>query len=193
MQQINLYQAQFKPKRVILPPRQMFLILILITIILSVLSLYSAKRNTVLETAISQHQQHTINTIVKSVESPLLNAELEDFQQKQRDKQALLNYLTHQDFGNQKGFSETLRTFSNHKIDNVWLTGFSLRNGGQEITLQGEAIQSSQIPLYIDSLGESAHFHGKQFSVFQLQQPVENSTYYSFKLHSEKKMQGGMR
>lgn len=99
----------------------------------------------------------------------------------------LLDYLTQQSFGNSQGFSKTLRTLSQQKINNVWLTSFSLLDGGQTITLHGEALQSSQIPLYIDSLGKSPHFHGKQFSVFQLQQPEDNATRYTFKLHSEQK------
>ncbi len=193
MQQINLYQAQFQPKKILLPPRQMLLILAITIAILSIFSLYSAQRNSILEKTVAQQQQRTVNNIETLADNPILDSELERLLQQQLEKQALLSYLTHQDFGNQKGFSNTLLTFSNQKINNVWLTRFSLLNGGQEITLQGEAVQSSQIPLYIDSLGESAHFHGKQFSVFQLQQPADNAKYYTFKLHSGKKRMGGIK
>ncbi|NOQ94048.1 MAG: hypothetical protein GQ547_05355 [Methylophaga sp.] len=187
MQEINLYQSQFQPTTVILPSRQVFLIVILFITILSVISLYSSQKNSVLEKSIRQQQQQMISGIEASTASPLLNAELRTLERKQQQKKMLLDYLTQQSFGNSQGFSKTLRTLSQQKINNVWLTQFSLLNGGQTITLHGEALQSSQIPLYIDSLGESPHFHGKQFSVFQLQQPKNNTTRYTFKLHSEQK------
>ena len=190
MQQINLYQAQFKPKKVVLPPRQMLLILLLVLIILSVMGLYSAKRNSTFKQIISQQQQHTIQQIDHITESPLLNAELEKLHQQQNEKTKLLDYLTHQDFGNQQGFSETLHSLSKQQISNVWLTEFLLLNGGQSITLQGKSLQSSQIPLYIDSLAESDHFHGEKFSVFQLQQPKDNKNIYTFKLNTDKNGSG---
>jgi len=185
MQQINLYQAQFKPKEVILPPFQMLLILLGVIITLSVMSLYSAQKNAVLEKTINKQQQYTQQNIQQSTESPLLNAELEKINYQRADKQRLLDYLTHQDFGNQHGFSVTLRHLSQQQIDNVWLTEFSLIRGGQTITLQGKALQSSQIPAYIDSLAKAEHFQGKQFSVFQLQQPEDDSNVYTFKLNTD--------
>ncbi|MDC9725155.1 MAG: PilN domain-containing protein [Gammaproteobacteria bacterium] len=187
MQQINLYQAQFQPTEVILPPRQVFLIVILFITVLSVISLYSQQKNSILEKSIHQQQQHTLSNIGTSTVSPLLDSELHNLERQQQKKKMLLDYLTQQSFGNSQGFSKTLRTLSQQKINNVWLTSFSLLDGGQTITLHGEALQSSQIPLYIDSLGKSPHFHGKQFSVFQLQQPEDNATRYTFKLHSEQK------
>jgi sensor domain CHASE-containing protein len=187
VQEINLYQSQFQPTAVILPPRQVFLVVILFITVLSVMSLHSNQKNRVLEKSIRQQQQQTISSIGAPTESPLLNAELRALERQQQEKKMLLDYLTQQSFGNSQGFSKTLRTLSQQKIDNVWLTQFSLINGGHTITLHGEALQSSQIPLYIDSLGKSPHFQGKQFSVFQLQQPKNNSTHYTFKLHSEQK------
>jgi len=185
MQQINLYQAQFKPKKIILPPSQMLVILLLVIVTLSVMSLFSAKRNVVLEKIIADQKQHTTQMIEESTESPLLVAELEKLHFQQFDKQRLLDYLTHQDFGNQQGFSATLRHLSQQQINNVWLTKFSLTRGGQTITLQGKALQSNQIPLYIDSLAKPEHFKGKQFSVFELQQPKDDSEAYTFKLNTD--------
>jgi len=190
MQQINLYKAQFKPTKVILSPRQMMMILIALILSLSVMSLYSAKRNSILENTIKEQKKYAVQTLSESSESPLLIAELEKLNFQRSDKQRLIDYLTHQDFGNQQGFSATLRHLSKQQINNVWLTEFSLIQGGQTITLQGKSLQSSFIPLYIDSLAKSEHFKGKQFSVFQLQQPKGNSDVYTFKLNSEDKQVG---
>jgi len=185
MQQINLYKAQFKPKKILLPPRQMLLLILALIVSLSVMSLYSAKRNSVLANTIKKQQKHTVQTLPESSESPLLIAELEKLNVQKFDQQRLLDYLTHQDFGNQQGFSATLRHLSKQQINNVWLTEFSLIRGGQTITLRGKSLQSNLIPLYIDSLAKSEHFQGKQFSVFQLEQPKDNSEAYTFKLNTD--------
>jgi len=184
MQQINLYQAQFKPKQVILPPSQLLLIILLVITILAVISLYASKENSVLHALIEKQQQQTMQQIDVVTDTPLLDAELKKLQQQNQDKDSLLTYLTSHDFGNQLGFSESLKNLSQQRINNVWLTAFSFSDGGQAIKLEGKALQSSQIPLYIDNLARAKHFQGKQFSVFQLQQPKDDAGLYIFKLHT---------
>jgi len=67
-----------------------------------------------------------------------------------------------------------------------------LLNGGQFIALQGNAYTAQLIPEYIDNLAKSEPFQGKNFSVFQLQQPAD-SAYYNFKLHTEQSSGGRNR
>lgn len=186
MQQINLYQAEFKPKAVPLPPRQMFQVILVMLAIFTVISLYQAKKNSVLETIIANTQTHQAQPVaIESSGNSLLQAELNQLKQQYIEKESLLTYLTHHDFGNQLGFSATLTSLAQQRIDNVWLTAFSFTDSGHTITLDGKALQSSQIPMYIDSLAKSEHFQGKQFSVFQLQKPDDDSGIYTFQLHTK--------
>jgi len=190
MQQINLYQAQFKPKQVILPASQILVIILLVITILAVMSLYAHRKNTVLSDLIKQQQQQSVQQLDIVTESPLLDAELKKLQQQNQDKESLLHYLTRHNFGNQLGFSELLNNLSQQRINNVWLTAFSFSDGGETIKLEGEALQSSQIPLYIDNLARAKQFQGKQFSVFQLQQPKDDESLYTFKLRTNNKNTG---
>lgn len=185
MQQINLFHAQFKPKTVLLPARQIFILAVLVMIILAVVSLYSYQKNLVLEHTIASQQQYRDQQIVnEDLDKPLLIAELVKLQQQQQEKEALLAYLTDQNFGNQHGFSSTLVTLSQQVISKVWLTGFSLLNGGQVISLQGQTTQISQIPVYIDSLAKAKQFQGKQFSALQLEHPKKEAEFYTFQLNT---------
>lgn len=185
MQQINLFHAQFKPKIVILPARQLFILVLLTIIILAVISLYSYQQNIVLEQAIaSQKQYRAQQKLNEDLDRPLLIAELVKIKQQQREKENLLAYLTDQNFGNQHGFSGTLMTLSEQVINKVWLTEFSLLNGGQAVTLHGHTTKISQVPVYIDSLAKSKRFQGKQFSALELEQPKEEGGFYTFKLNT---------
>ena len=64
MQQVNLYQAQFKPKQVILPAHQVLLLAVSPIIIFLFLSLYMASNqasvdsNVIVQTEQLQQQQH---------------------------------------------------------------------------------------------------------------------------------------
>ncbi len=192
MQQVNFYQAQFKPKRIILPARQIFLLGLLAVIIFTLLSLYSAKQNSTLEAHIASQQHSELRDQQPTVvnDQALLKANLLQLQQQQTNKQILLDYLTHQSFGNQHGFTDNLIHLSKQKIVGVWLTDFSFINGGQYIALHGSALQSSLIPLYIDGLAESGPFQGKHFSVFSLESPEANSNLYTFKLRTDQNSTG---
>jgi len=188
MQQINLYQAQFKPKQIPLHPKLMLQIVVIVIAIFTLISFYNAQKNSVLEGSTSQTQrQNSPDIDTKSLDTPFLHAQLDDFLKKNKQKQSLLHYLTQHDLGNQLGFSETLSNLSQQRIHNVWLTSFSFIGAGDTITLDGKSVDSSQIPLYIDKLARSEHFKGKQFSVFELQQ-ADDTGIYRFKLHTNNKL-----
>jgi len=192
MQQVNFYQLQFKPKQVILPARQLFLLALLAIVIFALLTLYSAKRNSTLEEYIlTQQQSPSVEQQLPSAnDDAVLKSNLLKLQQQQTQKQLLLDYLTHKSFGNQQGFTNNLVHLSKQTIDGVWLTEFSFFNGGQHISLHGNAINSSLIPIYIDRLAESGPFKGKHFSVFSLESPESSSTIYTFKLRTEHDITG---
>ncbi len=187
MQQINLYQAQFKPKHIVLPARQVLLLALLAIVIFIVMAFYSAKKNTTLEAYLATQEQLSTpeQQSIPVDKLTLLQVDLTQLQQQQTQKQRLLDYLTYQTFGNQQGFSHNLLHLSQQRIKGVWLTEFSFLNAGNHISLQGSALQSSRIPLYIDSLAESGPFEGKHFSVFSLQNPDDDSALYTFKLHTD--------
>ena len=198
MQQVNLYQAQFKTKQVILPAHQVLLLAVSPIIIFLFLSLYMASNqasvdsNVIVQTEQLQQQQQRLDTLLQQLDSrkinPLLVAELNDFRLQLATKQTLLDHLSNQTLGNQHGFSTMLTALSQQHIDDLWLTQFSLLNSGQFIALQGNAYTSQLIPEYIDNLAKSEQFQGKNFSVFQLQQS-DDSPYFNFKLHTSNRVE----
>jgi len=201
MQQVNLYQSQFKPKKIVLPAQQMFLIAVLPIIIFIVFSIYFSYKQQLFESLLQTEQQQLqldqqhLAVLKQQLdtfkEDPKLVAELNKVRKQLQKTQSLLGHLASQESGNQDGFSAMLSALSQQHIDDLWLTQFSLLNGGQFIALQGSAHSPQLIPEYIDNLAKSDQFQGKNFSVFQLQQP-NDSTNYNFKLHTEQQ-RGGRR
>jgi type IV pilus assembly PilN-like protein len=200
MQQINLYQDQFKPEKITLAANQVALLSLLFIILLFVFSIYSYQKVETHKAVVTEQQQHydlsqqQLNKLQQQLsqqnERPLLEIELAKLEQKLQDKQTVLDYLSNHTFGNQDGFSGTLTSLSQQRIDNVWLTSFALLDGGQFISLQGNSTKSNLIPEYIDSLANADQFHGKEFSVFQLQHPDNISAFYNFKLNTQKDRAG---
>ena len=135
MQQINLYQAQFKPKQIILPTHQLLLLALLPVIIFTVASIYFSYKQQLSETLLQTQQQQLqleqqhlsalrqqINTYK---ENPVLTTELSAINEKLQKTQSLLMHLSNQELGNQHGFSSMLTALSKQDIDNLWLTQFS--------------------------------------------------------------------
>ncbi len=195
MQYVNFYQVQFKPKQLLLPAKQIGWLLLLAIVILTIFSVYASQKNKLQHKTLAEQQQRYQKSqqqlasmqqqVTSQMDQPLLDAELADVQQQVTDGQTMLNYLTSHSFGNQAGFSSTLIGLSQQHINNVWLTEFSLAQGGESISLYGNAMQSELIPEYIDSLAKSKQFEGKEFSVFQLLQPSDGKAFYNFNLHTQ--------
>jgi hypothetical protein len=199
MQQINLYQAEFKPKVVMLNAFQMLLVLAGLLLIIIIASFFSSSHYDEQTTQLAVEQQ-AFNTATQQSNSlkqemlqygdqPLLKAKLDSLQKQLKQQKAILSHLINDNLNPHTGFSPTLRSLSEQHIEQVWLNNFSLREGGRSITIQGSSTRSELIPEYIDSLAKSEIFSGKQFSVFQMSSPDIETETYDFELNT----QGGNR
>jgi len=195
MQQINLYQAEFKPKVVVLNAFQMLLIALAVTLLIILTSLFSSSHFDEATMQLANEQQAFNNVtqqsnslkqeILQYGEQPLLKAKLASLKEQLKQQNAILSHLSNDNLSPQTGFSPTLKSLSEQHIKHVWLKSFSLREGGHSITIQGSSTQSELIPEYIDSLAKSNTFSGKQFSVFQMSSPDNDTETYDFELHTQ--------
>jgi len=202
MQQVNFYQPQFRPQQIIFPAQRIVLIAALTVAILLIFSVYFSQKISAQTTVISQQQQrvNASNTQLIQLQQQLskrtsderLLAQYQTLQQQLNSKQSVYNYLSSYHFGNRDGFSSLLEGLSQQRIDNVWLTAFSLLNAGNTMALQGSSKQSTLIPEYIDSLAQSEQFQGQQFSAFEVQKPSDKSHDYHFKLHTAPSNKAGL-
>lgn len=78
-------------------------------------------------------------------------------------------------------FQQSISDAANHLVDymraltaqqqpGLWLTGFKIEPAVQHVTLSGQALQSEDIPQYLDLLSAQRIFEGTQFSGIQFKQ-----------------------
>jgi hypothetical protein len=68
------------------------------------------------------------------------------------------------------GFSEYMRVFSRQKMTGVWLTGFDIASGGEELTITGRASSADLVPAYLQRLNREAPVQGRQFAKISVNQ-----------------------
>lgn len=117
-----------------------------------------------------------------------------------KNRQKIATILQKSDFGNTKGFSAYMVAFARQIPNGVWLTGFDITGGGNEVALQGRSLKPELVPAYVSQLKLETIMQGKSFSALQMQlpqivsvavagkvdtsKPVEYAAYVEFDLHS---------
>ncbi|MBC7500960.1 MAG: MSHA biogenesis protein MshI [Herminiimonas sp.] len=76
------------------------------------------------------------------------------------------------DFGNTQGYAKYFRVFSRQSVEGVWLTGFTLVGAGNDISIQGRALQPEMVPAYIGRLTREPLMHGKSFAKLDVRLPA---------------------
>lgn len=122
----------------------------------------------------AQEEEAELATARGSFVEPKLDERLpEELTARERDNrelQRLIAYL--QLLGSQRsaGFVAPLTALTEqHPQSGLWLSGISLREGGRQIRLQGRSQDQELLPQYLQRLGQSAVFSGREFARFDVQ------------------------
>ncbi len=100
-----------------------------------------------------------------------LEDELVTIEAEVKSQQQVFDTLQKGEFGNTRGYSEYLRAFSRQIVDGLWLTGFSIHGAGNEIAIQGRALQPELVSAYISRLKREPVMSGKSFAVLEMRVP----------------------
>ena len=88
-----------------------------------------------------------------------------------RASRQILAFVQNGDFSGAKAYSGFLRAFAGNAIPGVWLTGFTLGDGGNEIEIVGRALQPALVTTYLNALKREGAFAGKSFGSMVLRAP----------------------
>jgi hypothetical protein len=88
-----------------------------------------------------------------------------------RAARQVLDFVNKGDLGNTQGFAEFFRAFSRSSTQGIWLTGFSLLDGGRSLEIRGRALQPTMVPTYLAELRRESVFKGKSFGSLELSIP----------------------
>nr|WP_315398986.1 hypothetical protein [uncultured Duganella sp.] len=73
--------------------------------------------------------------------------------------------------GNAAGYAEYFRALSRQNVEGLWLTGVSIVGAGNDIGVNGRALQPTLIPAYIARLKSERVMHGKSFASLDISRP----------------------
>jgi hypothetical protein len=74
------------------------------------------------------------------------------------------------ELGNTSGYSEYFRALARQNLSGVWLTGVSVGGAGNEVGVQGRALDPALVPAYLGRLTHEQVMRGKAFGSLRISQ-----------------------
>ena len=100
--------------------------------------------------------------------SPQLTAELDSAEGLLRRRGDIARLLESGAIGSTGGFSDYLRGFARQAPDGLWLTGFTIGAGGNDMEIRGSMLNPVALPDYIRRLGTEKSFQGRNFAALNM-------------------------
>jgi len=205
MQQINLYLPEFRPNREPVRAIHMLWIGLALLVLLIAFSFYSKHQRVLLEQQLEQEKiaQQNLQTQLQALgakkpaqSSAELDMKIAQLQKNLQRHLQILSMISHQDLGNDKGFSAQLNALGQASLSSISVETFSLQRGGKYVELSGLTRSADQIPLYMQRLRKDPSFTDVGFGVLSIERDKEQSGLLKFSLakaKDEKKPAGGTR
>ncbi|MBK8894647.1 MAG: hypothetical protein IPN64_11535 [Propionivibrio sp.] len=187
-QQINLYDARLRPRHELAVARNLGIGAMALLLLMTLLSFWvsvDAARKT---EAAAQTQklltdeQERLTALTKTVSerrvSPALSAELDNVKAMLASRNEIMTFLDSGRLGNTSGFSTVMTGFARLSQNDIWLTGFQVTVGGEEIEIRGRLLDSSKLPAYVQRLSSEPVFKGRRFAALEMKgiDPDEEKT-----------------
>jgi len=195
-QEINLYSLLPKPKKVILPFKQMLVYIGLLIALLLILFFGLLGRAIYLHVQVSKLAAKgeglagKLDKLAKLYPKAAKDQKLEDkvltFAKELEAKQKILFVLKNNRLLNTDGFSNYLKGFSETIEPGLWLTEFSILSGGDNMEIQGSTYDPARALDYKDRLEQWPFFSNGNFVVQTVTAEQEPEKPVQFVIHWEK-------
>lgn len=100
--------------------------------------------------------------------SPQVLAELDNAEGMLRRRGEIARLLESGAIGSTGGFAEYLRGFARQVPQGLWLTGFTIGAGGNDMEIRGSLLNPAALPDYIRRLGTEKAFQGRSFAALTM-------------------------
>jgi hypothetical protein len=173
-QQINLCNPLFLRKQKYFSTRTMLQSLVLIAAGLIALYAYALVQTRGLERLAAQYgsqlsvQRDQFVALGAQGRGKLLEAEVSRLEGDLRVRRSTLDMLLTGEFGNTEGFSRYFAAFGRHPIRGVWLTGFSVGEGGNDLRIRGRVLHADLVPAYLKALNSEEVMRGRLVTELKL-------------------------
>lgn len=177
--QINLYNPALRKKKAYFPARVFMLALATSALILFgwtgfiVYQTHKLELRTLdAQTQLSQAKEDLAKVTAEKIpraKNQRLEAQVKDFEVRVVSLLKVSAELKKGDFGNASGYSGYLRAFAKQRVEGIWLTGVTIADHGNDIGLQGQALQALLLPQYLQRLSNEEVLRGKAFDSLEMQ------------------------
>lgn len=134
-----------------------------------------AREAHVVDSALKQAQARRDKLIAEQAArkpDPQLQSEIAVLNAQLKGRQEVIDALKSGAVGTDSGFSEYLRAFSRQSVNGLWLTGFDIAAGGNELSISGRTLSPELVPSYLERLNQEKPMRGRQFAALRIHQPV---------------------
>jgi MSHA biogenesis protein MshI len=166
--QINLYHPRFLKQRELLTLRNVVLATVSVYSVLALVGGWAWQNaNTKRDSAAAAEAQlkltkDQVDAATKAAAtrkpSPQLAAELESAEGMLRRREEIARLLESGAIGSTGGFSEYMRGFARQAQDGLWLTGFSIGAGGNDMEIRGSMLNPGALPITYADWGPKRSF-----------------------------------
>jgi hypothetical protein len=190
IQQVNLYQEQFREKKLLFSARQVFS-LVMILLIGGASGTYfiesdldSAKRENF---AVKQSQKQITDELnaanaelAELLADKRMDLEIAGLSREVNARKKVLAFVSANQFGSGEGFSAYLTALSNLHVDNIWLNEISLAENF--VKIRGSALSADLVPEYFGRFSEEPIFQGNRLNIFQLDRKQDTDWKVDFEI-----------
>jgi Tfp pilus assembly protein PilN len=114
------------------------------------------------------------SALVQQKPNAQIEAEVASLDMQLKGRQEIIETLNSGAVGNTGGFSEYMRAFARESVTGLWMTGFDLAQGGNELAIQGRTLNPDLVATYIKQLNHEKSLQGRQFSALRIGQPASS-------------------
>lgn len=178
-QQINLYEERLRPSTSLATGKSLALSTLLVVGAVVALAVYlglEAQDKTEAAAAVQKQllaEKEKLSSLAQlsaqRTISPALLGELESTKAMLAVRSEVIETLDSGKLGNATGFSAFMAGFARQAQVDLWLTGFQVSAGGDEIEIRGRLLDPAKLPLYVQRLSSEPIFQGRRFAALNMQ------------------------
>ena len=172
--QINLYHPRFLKQRDLLSLGNVAIVVVALYGVLALaggwIGTNAAQRKDAASVVEAQLKEVTDQVTAETAAAenrkpdPRLIAELQSIESLLERRGHIALLLESGSIGSPGGFAEYLRGFGRQAPDGLWLTGFTIDSGGNDMEVRGSMLAAAALPEYIRRLGAEKAFQGRSFA-----------------------------
>ncbi len=194
IQQINLYQDEFRSRTEWLSGANLIKGVALLAVLLATYSglIFMSFSGTSSTYAKAQHAQKELEAHLQTAREAYpprakdkrLAEQVAALEVELDTKRRVIDTLSERSFGNTDGFAEHFSALARQRLDGLWLTTLVIDEGGTEVGIKGGTLEPELVPRYLQRLSAEQVFAGTEFKRLLMQRPEDDRGRIEFDLNT---------